>query len=164
MLRMFGGRSAGDDIVEKMMERAQKFVLIGRKIADDCVEQGLRNGEFTMLSDMEKFIRSNHLYNTEAVINGFLTRLRDYIAAEEVINISVQGGDILLAHRDHVSTILKKLNGEEPAQDGRSAAKSEQSDSNDGIKKEQEALARDIALFLTEINNTGAVLNFVCEA
>ena len=47
--RTFGGRSSGDDIIEKMMERSQKFVLIGRQIADDCVEEGLRKGEIAKL-------------------------------------------------------------------------------------------------------------------
>ena len=156
--RAFGGRPPGDDIFEQMMERSQKFVLIGRQIADDRVEQGLRKGEFITLSSIEKFIRSNHLYNTEAVINGFLTRIQDYISAEEILNISVESGDVLLAHRDHASEILRRLKSGETVQESGVTENGERADQHDGIKKGQEALAREIALFLNEINSTSSGL------
>ena len=148
--RTFGGRSSGDDIIEKMMERSQKFVLIGRQIADDCVEEGLRKGEIAKLSEMEKFIASNHLYNTEAVINGFLTRMQDYLTAEEVINLSVEGGDAIFVHKNHVAAFLQKIRNGESAQESQTHRDEVQDTAGDEILRGQEALAHLSLIHISE--------------
>lgn len=160
-----GGQHIWDDIIEKMTERSQKFVLIGRQIADDCVEGGLKNGDSVKLSEMERFITSNHLYNTEVVINGFLTRIRDYIEAEEIISLSVEGGDMIFVHKDHVDAFLKNIKVGNATKKTRKASHrdSNQSITGDEIQRGQEALAHKVALLLNDINNASESLAKLLE-
>lgn len=156
--KAFGDQSSGDDVIAKIMELSQKFVLIGRQIADDCVEDGLRKGEVVKLSDIEKFIASNHLYNTAAVINGFHARIQDYITAEEVINLAVEGGDdVIFVHKNHVSEFLQKISSDEFVQESETH-RYHQDTASDEIQKGQEALAHEVTLFLIDINNASESL------
>jgi hypothetical protein len=161
--KTFGSQNSGDDIIAMLMEHSQKFVLIGRQIADDCVEEGLRKGEIVKLSEMEKFIASNHLYNTQAVVNGFLTRIQDYIAAEEIINLSVEGGDAIFVHKNHVAAFLQKIRSGESAQESESHHDEVQDTAGDEILRGQEALAHEVALFLSDIKNASESLAKLLE-
>lgn len=155
------GSDRADAILEKMMERSQRFVVTGRQIADDCFDDALKVGKFTTLSSMERYIRSNHTYNTEAVINGFLTRIQEYESAGQVVHIEMEGGDFLLSHRDHTADILQRLQSGgavDAAAEQDPASEEIEAGPHRAIVEGQESLARQISLFMAEINEAAPAL------
>lgn len=158
------GSDRADAILEKMMERSQRFVVTGRQIADDCFDDALKVGKFTTLSSMDRHIRANHGYNTEAVINGFLTRIQEYVTAEQIVHVAMEGGDFLLAHRDHAASIVQRLQAggvDEGATEKDAAA--DDAGPHRAIIEGQERLARQISLFMAEINEAAPALGKIFE-
>ena len=94
-------------MVQGMLDRAQKWEVIGARIAQDCLVNGLRAGEIVKLSDITAFIKQNHSYNGNVVENGFLNQMMSYIDSGEIININVEGGDMVFVHKDHANDLLK---------------------------------------------------------
>ena len=52
------------------------------------------------LSERE-YILDNYEYMPNAVINGFLQRMQEYIDSGVVLNLSIQGEGPVFVHRDH---------------------------------------------------------------
>ena len=109
--KIFGGGNDAEDMIEKMvgraMDRSQKWQIIGAGIAQDCYQNGLSQGEIVRLSEIINFIKRNHSYNGNVVENGFLTQINSYVDEGTIVNISVEGGDIVFVHKDHINDVLK---------------------------------------------------------
>lgn len=73
----------------------------GKDIADDCFKNGLTSGEVVKLNEIEQYILDNYEYMPNAVINGFLQRMQEYIDSGVVLNLSIQGEGPVFVHRDH---------------------------------------------------------------
>ncbi|MCC2524991.1 hypothetical protein [Vibrio coralliilyticus] len=73
----------------------------GKDIADDCFKNGLTSGKVVKLNEIEQSILDNYEYMPNAVINGFLQRMQEYIDSGVVLNLSIQGEGPVFVHRDH---------------------------------------------------------------
>ena len=93
----------GDDIAPKI---GQTQVLEGHKIARDCYENGLLEGNPVYLSQIEGFIRENFTYMPNAVLNGFLTTMTTWIESGEIVLLNIEGGDEVFVHKDYVNDLL----------------------------------------------------------
>lgn len=107
--RTLGGGSFGEEMMQKLEARSQPYVAMGTQIADDCVENGLRTGEIIKLSNIQQFIAKNQPHNSSAVENGFLNRMLEYVNSGEILNMPVQGGDMVFVHKNHVSAFMKEI-------------------------------------------------------
>jgi nucleoside diphosphate kinase len=106
--RLFGGRNHSEDIAQGMIERSQKWQVIGTEIAEDCFINGLSQGEIVKLSDITNLIAQNHSYNSSVVENSFLNQMMAYMDQGTVVNFNVEGGDTVFVHKDHVNDILEE--------------------------------------------------------
>ena len=105
--KLFGGSNDTEDMLQGMMERSEKWQVMGAEIAQDCYQNGLMQGEIVRLSDITNFIKQNHSYNGNVVENGFLNQMMSYIDEGVVVNINVESGDTVFVHKDHVNDVLK---------------------------------------------------------
>ena len=103
--KLFGG-GAEDDLLRGMIERSEKWRLMGVGIAQDCYENGLCKGEIVRLSEITQFIEQNHSYNGKAVEGGFLDGMKSYFDKDLVVSFNVEGGDIVFVHKDHVNDVI----------------------------------------------------------
>lgn len=103
--KLFGG-GAEDDLLRGMIERSEKWRLMGVSIAQDCYENGLCKGEIVRLSEITNFIEQNHSCNGKAVEGGFLDGMKSYLDKELVVSFNVEGGDIVFVHNDHVNDVI----------------------------------------------------------
>ena len=83
-----------------------KSELKGYKIADECLEYGLRLGAFVKLSKILGYIQLMPL--SRAVEHGFYERMNEIIKSGEITCYSFQGGEQIFVHQDY-KAIFKKL-------------------------------------------------------
>ena len=105
--KLFGGGNDAEDMLQGMLERSEKWQVMGAEIAQDCYQDGLSQGEIVRLSDLANFTKKNHPYNGNAVENGFLNQMMSYIDKGAVVNINEEGGDTVFIHKGHVNEVLK---------------------------------------------------------
>ncbi|WBA17018.1 hypothetical protein [Salinivibrio kushneri] len=105
--KLFGGDNDAEDILQGMMDRSEKWQVMGAEIAQDCYQNGLLQGEIVRLSDIVNFIKKNHSYNGNIVENGFLNQMKSYLDQGVVASINAEGGDIVFVHQDHIKDVLK---------------------------------------------------------
>jgi len=105
--KLLGGSEGAEGMQQGMIQRSEKWQVIGIDIAKDCYQNGLLQGEIVRLSDISNVIKQNHSYNGNIVENGFLNQMMSYIEKELVVNINVEDGDIVFVHKDHVNNVLK---------------------------------------------------------
>ena len=106
--KLFGGGNDAEDILQGMMDRSEKWQVMGAEIAQDCYQNGLLQGEIVRLSDITNFIKQNHSYNGNVVENGFLNQMTSYLDQGVVVTINTEGGDIVFVHKDHVNDVLSR--------------------------------------------------------
>lgn len=95
-----------DSSFQKMMGRSKEWCLIGEQIANDCLVNGLRKGERVNLSEITAFINQNYTYNTGAVENGFLTRMKVFIENDEILNFTGENGETVFIHKNYINEQL----------------------------------------------------------
>jgi len=83
-----------------------KSELKGYKIADECLEYGLRQGAFVKLSKMLGYIQLMTL--SKAVEHGFYKRMNEIIKSGEITCYSFQGDEQIFVHQDY-EAIFKEL-------------------------------------------------------
>jgi hypothetical protein len=76
-----------------------KSELKGYKIADECLEHGLRLGAFVKLSKMVGYIQLMPL--SKAVEYGFYKRMNEIVKSGEITCYSFQGGEQVFVHQDY---------------------------------------------------------------
>lgn len=103
---LLGGGSGAEKIMQDMLDRSQKWQVLGAEIADECLKSGLRKGEIVKLSDITTFIKQSYTYNGNVVENGFLNKMSEYIDSGEVLSISAETGDIVFIHKNHVNDLI----------------------------------------------------------
>jgi len=146
----------GMGVISQMLERRQRA---GAIVADEFFESGLKRKKYATLSGMESFIRHNHLQDANAVNSGFLDRMKEYIDAGEVLNISVDDGDILFVHRREADDLTHKIqNGQITDYIVQESTPEEQD-----LKKTQEAKARDVSEFIGRLNRASNVICYCLE-
>jgi hypothetical protein len=92
---------------EMMMQASEKWYAMGHHIADDCLENGLREGGIVRLSEIEEYIYSRHKYNADAIQVGFKERMKQFADSGEVLVLRVKGGDLAFVHERHADAVLK---------------------------------------------------------
>lgn len=95
------------NVFQGLLDRSQKWQVIGSEIAKDCYKNGLLQGEIVRLSEIISFIKKNHYYNSNVVENGFLNEMKSYTESGMVLNFCIENDDIVFVHKDHVDTLLK---------------------------------------------------------
>ncbi|WP_413112382.1 hypothetical protein [Thaumasiovibrio sp. DFM-14] len=105
--KLFGKEDDAEGL-QKLIERSQKWQVIGAELAHDCLSNGLRKGEIVKLSDITNLIHEHYSYNEKAVENGFLVEMKSYIDSGEVLNINVEGGDMAFVHEDYAHDLFNK--------------------------------------------------------
>ena len=83
-----------------------KSELKGCKIADECLEYGLRQGAFVKLSKILGYIQLMPL--SKAVEHGFYKRMNEIIKSGEITCYSFKGGEQIFVHQDY-KAIFKEL-------------------------------------------------------
>jgi hypothetical protein len=104
--KLFGGGNDAEDMLQGMMERSEKWQVIGAEIAQDCFQNGLTQGEIVRLSNITNIIKQNHSYNANVVEYGFINKMTSYIDQGVVLIIDVEGGDTVFVHKNHVNDAL----------------------------------------------------------
>ena len=79
----------------------------GCKIADECLEYGLRQGAFVKLSRMLGYIQLIAL--SKAVEHGFYKRMNEIIKDGEITCYSFEGGEQIFVHKDYKAIFQKLL-------------------------------------------------------
>ena len=79
----------------------------GNKIANECLEYGLRRGAFIKLSKMLSYIKLMAL--SKAVEHGFYKRMNEIIKSGEIICYSFQGGEQIFVHKDYKAIFQELL-------------------------------------------------------
>lgn len=85
--------------MEKIMFGFPKSEAKGSKIADECLEHGLRKGAYVKLSKMLGFIRPMAL--SKAVEHGFYKRMNELIKSGEITCYSFQSGEQIFVHKNY---------------------------------------------------------------
>jgi len=78
----------------------------GYRIADECLEYGLRHGAFVKLSKILGYIQLMAL--SKAVEHGFYKRMNEIIKNGEITCYSFKGGEQIFVHKDY-KFIFKEL-------------------------------------------------------
>ena len=99
--------SESHNIGQGLLDRSQKWQVIGSEIAKDCYKNGLLQGEIVRLSEIISFIKQHHSYNSNVVENGFLNEMKSYTESGIVLNFCIENDDIVFVHKDHVDTLLE---------------------------------------------------------
>jgi hypothetical protein len=84
-----------------------KSESIGYKIADECLEYGLRLGALVKLSKIVGYIQLMPL--SKAVEYGFYKRMNEIVKSGEITCYSFQGGEEIFVHRDYKAIFQKRL-------------------------------------------------------
>ena len=79
----------------------------GYKIADECLEYGLRQGAFVKLSRILGYIQLMPL--SKAVEHGFYKRMNEIIKSGEITCYSFKGGEQIFVHRDYKAIFQELL-------------------------------------------------------
>ena len=79
----------------------------GYKIADECLEHGLRLGAFVKLSKIVGYIQLMPL--SKAVEYGFYKRMNEIVKNGEITCYSFHGGEEIFVHRDYKAIFQKRL-------------------------------------------------------
>ena len=95
-----------DELVQGVVQRSQKWENVGKDIAQDCFDNGLKKGEIVRHSQIQELIQKHHPYQAQVVEHGFLDQMKNFIQCGEVINFSAEGGDIVFVHRNHAKDLL----------------------------------------------------------
>jgi len=93
--------------MEEIMFGFSKSESKGCKIADECLEYGLRQGAFVKLSKMLGYIQLMAL--SKAVENGFYKRMNEIIKSGEITCYSFQGGEQIFVHKDYKAIFQELL-------------------------------------------------------
>ncbi len=93
--------------MEKIMFGFPKSELKGRKIADECLEYGLKQGAFIKLNKMLGYIQLMAL--SKAVEHGFYKRMNEIIKNGEITCYSFEGGEQIFVHKDYKAIFQKLL-------------------------------------------------------
>ena len=86
---------------------SQNLNLKGYKIANECLEYGLRQGAFVKLSKMLGYIQSMAL--SKAVEHGFYKRMNEIIKNGEITCYSFESGEQIFVHKDYKAIFQKLL-------------------------------------------------------
>tara|TARA_Y100001936_G_C15578266_1_gene410718 strand:- start:27 stop:329 length:303 start_codon:yes stop_codon:yes gene_type:complete len=84
-----------------------KSELKGHKIADECLEYGLKLGAFVKLSKILGYIKLMHL--SKAVEFGFYERMNEIVKSGEIICYSFKGGEEVFVHKNYKTTFQRLL-------------------------------------------------------
>jgi len=79
----------------------------GYKIADECLEYGLKQGAFVKLSKILGYIQLMSL--SKAVEHGFYKRMNEIIKSGEITCYSFQGGEEIFVHQDYKAIFQELL-------------------------------------------------------
>tara|TARA_Y100001936_G_scaffold172034_1_gene168383 strand:- start:4884 stop:5168 length:285 start_codon:yes stop_codon:yes gene_type:complete len=79
----------------------------GHKIADECLEYGLKFGAFIKLSKILSYI--NLMPLSKAVEYGFYERINEIIKSGEITCYSFKGGEEVFVHKNYVTAFQKIL-------------------------------------------------------
>jgi hypothetical protein len=93
--------------MEEVMFGFSKSESKGYKIADECLEYGLRQGAFVKLSKMLGYIQLMAL--SKAVEHGFYKRMNEIIKSGEITCYSFQGGEQIFVHQDYKAIFQELL-------------------------------------------------------
>jgi hypothetical protein len=93
--------------MEEIMFGFPKSESKGYKIADECLEYGLRQGAFVKLSKMLGYIQLMAL--SKAVEHGFYKRMNEIIKSGEITCYSFQGGEQIFVHKDYKAIFQELL-------------------------------------------------------
>jgi len=96
-----------DAIMGRMMSRSENWTTIGEAIANDCLENGLREGGVVRYSEIAEYIASRHKYNTSVVQLGFTNRMHQFVQSGEIITAKAENGDLIFVHEKYADDILK---------------------------------------------------------
>lgn len=112
--KLLGVKSASESDVDFILghinSMGQQYGAIGAEIAEDCVANGLRQGEIVKLSDIESVIAENHPDTATPIGTGFMERMLYYTRSGEVLNMNVEGGDVVFVHKDYKKHFLARIN------------------------------------------------------
>jgi hypothetical protein len=111
--RLFGSE-VSSPVEQQLLKTTLEFEARGRKIADDCFENGLVKGEIVRLAEIEKTIAENLPYRPAAAVHGFLQRMIELENAGEVIHAKEQSGDTVFIHKRHAKEILSGRDRPDP--------------------------------------------------
>tara|TARA_B110000438_G_scaffold105819_1_gene104159 strand:- start:180 stop:488 length:309 start_codon:yes stop_codon:yes gene_type:complete len=84
-----------------------KSELKGYKIADECLEYGLRLGAFVKLSKIIGYIQLMPL--SKAVEYGFYKRMNEIVKSGEITCYNFQGGEQIFVHQDYKAAFQRIL-------------------------------------------------------
>jgi len=93
--------------MEEIMFGFTKSESKGHKIADECLEYGLRQGAFVKLSKILGYIQLMAL--SKAVEHGFYKRMNEIIKSGEITCYSFQGGEQIFVHQDYKAIFQELL-------------------------------------------------------
>jgi hypothetical protein len=93
--------------MEEIMFGFSKSESKGNKIANECLEYGLRQGAFVKLSKMLGYIQLMAL--SKAVEHGFYKRMNEIIKSGEITCYSFQGGEQIFVHKDYKAIFQELL-------------------------------------------------------
>ena len=79
-----------DEFLDKMFSKDNPAIAEGRKLADQCLENGIRKNETVVLSTIRKSIFAHFPATAGAVENGFLERMLEFVNTGEIV--AVRGG------------------------------------------------------------------------
>lgn len=89
-----------DEMAQRMMGQSKIQVEKGRELADECVEEGLKQGEFTRLSSVERNFKKEYPLDYKYVLDGFKARMLELSSSGEVIAVNIEENDVAFVHKD----------------------------------------------------------------
>ncbi len=103
-------RRATEEILRMQDQLFKKSDEFGIQLAENCLGRALRNGDELYLSDIEKGLARNNEYSTVHALEGFQSRMREFIEEGEIFSYAVEGGDTIFVHKDYADDFLKEIN------------------------------------------------------
>lgn len=99
-------RPAAHASAHHVLPDSVKWTSIGGSIANDCLENGLREGGIVRYSEIAEYIASRHQHHSSAVQYGFTSRMQQFVESGEIVIAKVEGDEIVFVHEKHADELL----------------------------------------------------------
>ncbi|MFO7905616.1 MAG: hypothetical protein R6U98_23350 [Pirellulaceae bacterium] len=105
--------SSADKFLDALLSSYNPAISEGRKLADQCIENGIRKNEIVVLSTVRKSIYAHFPATAGAVESGFLDRMLEFVNTREIVAVRGRENDLIWMRTNNNASVTTEINGTE---------------------------------------------------
>jgi hypothetical protein len=105
--------SSANEFLDALLSSYNPAISEGRKLADQCMENGIRKNETVVLSTVRKSIYAHFPATAGAVENGFLDRMLEFVNTREIVAVRGRENDLIWMRTSNNASVTTEINGPE---------------------------------------------------